>query len=137
MSLSPSRSENLRCFVATRQRLVLGGGGGVTVHDLESDQTQGIYLLFHYVKYQTGKPSLKNQFVHSLALDGDKVWIGGVNYLALADIMTGSIERIAQFGDTEVAVRCLQLQGDELWLAVENELFRVPKSAWSTRLTSK
>ena len=136
LSLGPFRSENVRCFVASRQRLVLGGGGGVTVHDLESGQTQGIYLLFHYVKYLTGKPSLKNQFVHSLALDGDKVWIGGVNYLALADIMTGSIDRIAQFGDSEVVVRCLQLHGDDLWLAVENELFRVPKSVWSARLTS-
>jgi hypothetical protein len=64
--------------------------------------------------------------VLAAAMDHDHLWVGGLGFLALVDLQSQSVQKICDFDDRHVHVQCLQIQGNDLWVAVGNKLYRLP-----------
>jgi hypothetical protein len=119
--------------VANHRQVVIGGNGyygGAAVLDLESRQQQGVYQLPSAIKRKTGNPPRANRMVNALSLNGTKLWVGGLNYLAQVDLKSGNVDCLAEFGNDEAVVWKVEVCANELWIAVENELYRIPRAAW-------
>ena len=113
--------------------MVLGGNGyngRATVLDLESRRQQGVYQLPAAIKRKIGSPPRANRMVNALSLDGTKLWVGGLNYLAQVDLKSGNVDCLAEFGKGEAVVWKVEVCANELWIAVENELYRIPRTAF-------
>jgi hypothetical protein len=82
--------------------------------------------------YGEGKGQLPNANATAVALGSDKLWIGGSGYVAVLDIASFRIKRLAHLADTElkddVDVRQLQLSARDAWILTEKCLYRLPKA---------
>ena len=82
--------------------------------------------------YGEGKGQLPNLNAAAVALGSDKLWIGGRGYVAVLDIPSFRIERLAYIADTElkedIEVRQLQLSERDAWILTEKCLYRVPQA---------
>ena len=129
------RNDCLTSLTGNRRQLVFGGNGysgGAAVFDLESKQQQGVHRLPLAVKRKIGRPARDNRMVKSLAIDGPKLWVGGLNYLAQVDLKSGNVDAIAEFGgvDEELTVGRIEISAGELWVAIDKHLHRIPRTAW-------
>jgi len=134
-------NQCLTSFAITPNKMVLGGNCDdlhCAIIDRQTGRRKGIGI-DNYVQPMKASPSWANQVVFSMAPDGDKLWLGGVNYLALVDLRTETVERLAEFGNPDEyleMVRGLQVVGQDLWVAVQNELFHLPRSTWTRNLAA-
>lgn len=68
-------------------------------------------------------------FVHSLAFDGDEVWVGGEDFLARVNLKTKAMERLCTLeSGYHQDIKGLQVQGDDVWFVIKNGLYRLSKS---------
>ena len=63
----------------------------------------------------------------SLAIDGEKLWVGGRGYVAVVDLSSRQVEKLCMLIDGQAYVRSLQIHGDIVWMAAGNKLYRLPK----------
>jgi tetratricopeptide (TPR) repeat protein len=63
--------------------------------------------------------------VTAVALDGDRLWIGGPSYLALMDLNTRKILKRSLMNSTFVSQ--ISLQGDDLWVRLNRAIYRFPR----------
>ena len=63
--------------------------------------------------------------VTALALDGDRLWVGGPCYLLILDLPTRSVVRRCMMNNT--AVHHLQIAGDGVWVRLNRALYRFPR----------
>jgi len=63
----------------------------------------------------------------SLAIDGEKLWVGGRGYVAVVDLSSRQVEKLCMLKDGQAYVRSLQIHGDIVWMAAGNKLYRLPK----------
>ena len=133
----------LASFAMTPKHLVLGGicdGNLGVISDRHTGKRTGIGMSRFVRRITgTGNQTWANRAIASMTRDGDKLWLGGVNFLALLDLQTEAIERLAEFGQPDEylePVRGVQVVGQDLWVAVENELYFIPRSTWASNLTA-
>lgn len=63
--------------------------------------------------------------VTALALDGDRLWVGGPCYLLILDLPTRSVVRRCMMNNT--TVHQLQLAGDTVWVRLNRAIYRFPR----------
>lgn len=63
--------------------------------------------------------------VTALALDGDRLWVGGPCYLLILDLPTRSVVRRCMMNNT--TVHQLQLAGDTVWGRMNRAIYRFPR----------
>ena len=69
--------------------------------------------------------------VTTMALDGDRLWLGGPSYLAILDLKTRRIARRTLFSNAEVLQ--MTIQGDEVWVRMNRGIYRYGLSVGRTR----
>jgi tetratricopeptide (TPR) repeat protein len=127
------------CVAGDARYIVTGGASDSS--GLEISAQPGVVSIGDHVEIRKWlKPErlapnfLPHQIVVlSLAIDGDRLWVGGLGFLALVDLNSSRVEKLCDFDDRKIHVQCLQIEGDDLWVAVENKLYRLPKSGPPTR----
>lgn len=63
--------------------------------------------------------------VTALALDGDRLWVGGPCYLLILDLPTRSVVRRCMMNNT--TVQQLQIAGDTVWGRMNRAIYRFPR----------
>jgi hypothetical protein len=63
--------------------------------------------------------------VTALALDGDRVWVGGPCYLLILDLPTRSVVRRCMMNNT--TVHHLQMEGETVWVRLNRAIYRFPR----------
>jgi len=67
--------------------------------------------------------------VQSLALDGNQVWVGGLDFLASVNMKTKALERLCALEPGyNREVKGVQVQGDDVWFSIKNELYRISRA---------
>jgi len=128
---------SLWCLAGNSRYIVIGGvgnsggvgdPGGLAIYMPASGNWDNVAIR-DWLKPERLEPRFAPHeiLVLSLAIDGDRLWVGGLGFLALVDLNSRRVEKLCDFDDREIHVRCLQIQGDDLWVAVENKLYRLPK----------
>lgn len=122
----------LNCIAVNSDCMALGGVGG-----------QGGLWLMHQspltfgdvpiTRYLTHARSPLGAAVISLALDGDHLWVGGIRFVGLVNTKTAHLEKIREYDnrtddDPDVQVTSMQIVGDYVWFAVDEKIYRLPKS---------
>jgi hypothetical protein len=120
------------CMVGNARYIVAGGAsdlGGVAIYMPPYAGWSDVQIR-KWLKPERLAPNfLPHQIVVlSLAIDGDRLWVGGLGFLALVDLKSKRVEQLCDFDDRTIHVQCLQIDGDSLWVAVENKLYRLPKT---------
>lgn len=64
--------------------------------------------------------------VTGLALDGNRLWVGGPCYLLILDLPTRSVVRRCMMNNT--TVHHLQIAGDFVWVRLNRADYRFPRS---------
>ena len=64
--------------------------------------------------------------VTTLAMDGDRLWLGGPSYLAVLDLKTRRVARRSLFSNSEVLQ--MSIQGEDLWVRMSRAIYRYPLS---------
>jgi tetratricopeptide (TPR) repeat protein len=71
----------------------------------------------------TADQNLTPDAVSALALDGDKLWVGGMGYLALLDFSEGKVQKFARVS----GIPCqLRIGGGYVWALINGRLHRAP-----------
>jgi hypothetical protein len=114
-----------RCVVSNERYVIVGcyepGGassdtvrfGGLVIHDIRKNE-------WHTLGIGDGLP---NNDIKSLAIDGDKVWVGGRGFLAKLTIATGRVGKVIRLNESRV--QSIQLDQNELWFSAEHQLYRL------------
>ena len=71
---------------------------------------------------------LPNIDLRSVAMDGDKAWVGGRGFLAVVDLPSARIEKLCKLRAVH-RVRCLELAGNDVWFSSGPALYRLSKDA--------
>jgi ligand-binding sensor domain-containing protein len=95
----------------------LGGPLGIHILNLKEDK-------WHDVGAFDGLPSAS---VNTLTLDGDRLWIGGVGYIALLDPAHEKVLNLAYVPGS--GVDRIQVAGGYVWAQFDWHLYRAPLSA--------
>jgi len=115
------------CLSANSEYVVRAGNGGVVeIRNLRNGQIRTLsfrnrvaprpYCTDHY-----------NVDIYSLKIMGKRTWVGGEGFVALIDLESGRIEQLCDFSPNKmVSVQDLQIDGDLLWVAAEQNLYRLP-----------
>jgi hypothetical protein len=107
---------------------------GIMIHTKSDGQTVGIALReWTTLKLPTPHSGPATALpALAVAADGERVWAGGRGYLALVDLNGKRIERFCNFGmrsddRTPPSVHQLEIDGGNLWVAIDEKLYRLPR----------
>lgn len=64
--------------------------------------------------------------VTTMAMDGDRLWLGGPSYLAILDLKARRLVKRSLFSDSEVLQ--MSIEGDNLWVRMNRSVYRYPLS---------
>jgi hypothetical protein len=64
--------------------------------------------------------------VTTVAVDGDQMWIGGPGYVAVMDLKSRRILKRNLMNSTRATQ--LSIQGDSVWVKLNNEIARFPRN---------
>ena len=128
------RPEALYSINASSNWLVYGGighhGGLVTVNMVTGVHRQ-IDGISDFLKSELDSPTMPNKVVYSTFIDGDSLWIGGLGYIAVVDLPSGQVKRIADLDDQSLKVRSICADRSSIWITCGRSLYQVPKKrAW-------
>ena len=88
-----------------------------------------IYSLPNYeCRYVKEIDGLPNNSVRSIALDGDKAWVGGKGYVALVDLPSARVEKVCKLRAT-FSVRSMLFADGNVWFSCGPGLYRMPANA--------
>jgi hypothetical protein len=127
------------CLVGDTRHIVTGGASdssGLEISAQKGVVSGGNHVgIRKWLKPERLDPNiLPHQIVVlSLAMDCNRLRVGGLGFLALVDLNSCRVEKLCDFDDRTIQVQCLQIESDDLWVAVENKLYRLPKSGPPTR----
>ena len=88
-----------------------------------------IYSLPNYqCRYVKEVDGLPNNSLRSIALDGDKAWVGGKGYVALVDLPSARVEKVCKLRAT-FSVRSMRFADGNVWFSCGPALYRMPANA--------
>lgn len=123
------RQDSYTCLLVTTNYLIYGTWGyqgSLAMQNLATQRLIPFYGFSSHLKRGTDSQYEPNNAAVSLALDGNKLWVGGMGYIGVIDLTSGHIDQLCDLEDLGTPVRCLEIDGDEVWAAVDKHLFRVP-----------
>ncbi|EEF62466.1 CsgG/HfaB family protein [Pedosphaera parvula] len=129
--------QDIFCVAANTNFAVFGGrgyDGGLVIHNINANQSAHVQI-HKFLAHKMGSLALPNKWVYSLAMDGDHVWVGGLGYLALVNANTKRVEKLCELdvsfpnfdSYSSHHFQCLQIVGEDLWVGLDNQLYRLPK----------
>ncbi len=119
-----------RCLAANTNYVAIGGNsaaGGLIIHDVANRQVKEVDLraVLKPGSACTSQPCTFD--IYSLAATSEHLWAGGGGFILLVDLKSGRVEKICDFDDRrENNVQQLETDGDSLWVAIRNKLYRLP-----------
>lgn len=124
--------SNWYCMAANSNYVAIGGvsdKGGVVLYDISKQKLEQIDLRDAIGGGSGCVPPNCYYSVTSMVIDHRHLWIGGAGFLAAIDLETKRVERLCDF-DTyrNRKVQCMEVAGNDLWFAIENKLYRMPKT---------
>jgi len=92
--------------------------GGVLILDLKTGRCRKV----------SRADGLTSNYMRSVAIDGQKAWVGGQALIALLDLPSARVEKVWNFPGIYRA-RSLQVSGNDLWFSLGPALYRLSKNS--------
>jgi len=120
--------DDVTCLAVDTNYVIFGRAGihgGAGIFSLARQQT----VMFHgfevYLKGKLKSLEYAND-VCSLLVKGDKLWIGGAGCLGRIDMAARRVEALCVLNNERANVRCIEIDGPDLWVAAGKDLYRIP-----------
>jgi hypothetical protein len=134
-TIKDCRDPGSKCMVATSNYIAYGKcnyASGLEIYTIPTRQSRGVDVR-EWLPRRQG--SMEDSPIEALFVtaSGERVWYGARGFLARADLKTGRVEQICVYDDWfQRRLDGLQCAGDDLWVAADCKLYRVPNRVRET-----